>query len=72
MKNIDKGVAISLDLTHYYTDEVEKYNKLTQYVAQVKGDRNKAQDTLEKLKEIISQEGFDEKSQEKIKELLDI
>ena len=57
----------TLDLIHYYTDEVDKYDKLTQYVTHVKADRNKAQDTLEKLKEIISQNGFDEKSQEKIK-----
>lgn len=72
MKDIDKSVSISLDLIHYYNDEIDKYNKLTQYVTQVKADRNKAQDTLEKLKEVISQGGFDEKSQEKIKELLDI
>ena len=72
MKDIDKSVSISLDLIHYYTDEVDKYNKLTQYVTQVKADRNKAQDTLEKLKEIISKDGFGEKNQEKIKELLDI
>lgn len=72
MKDIDKSISISLDLIHYYTDEVDKYDKLTQYVTQVKTDRNKAQDTLEQLKEIISQHGFDEKSQEKIKELLDI
>lgn len=72
MKDIDKSVSISLNLIHYYTDEVDKYNKLTQYVTQVKADRNKAQDTLEKLKEIISKDGFGEKNQEKIKELLDI
>ena len=72
MKDIDKSMSISLDLIYYYIDEVDKYNKLIQYVTQVKADRNKAQDTLEKLKEIISQDGFDEKSQEKIKELLDI
>ena len=67
MKDIDKSMSISLDLIHYYTDEVDKYDKLTQYVTQVKADRNKAQDTLEKLKEIISQDSFDEKGQEKIK-----
>lgn len=72
MKDIDKSISISLDLIHYHTDEVEKYNKLTQYVTQVKADRNKAQDTLEQLKEIISQHGFDENNQVKIKELLDI
>lgn len=72
MKDIDKSISISLDLLHYYTDEADKYGKLTQYVTQVKTDRNKAQDTLEQLKETISQYGFDEKSQEKIKELLDI
>lgn len=72
MKDIDKSISISLDLIHYYTDEVDKYDKLTQYVAQVKADRNKAQDTLEQLKETISQYGFDEKSQEIIRKLLDI
>ena len=72
MKDIDKSISISLDLLHYYTDEADKYDKLTQYVTQVKSDRNKAQDILEQLKEIISQNGFEEKSQEKIKELLDI
>lgn len=72
MKDIDKSISISLDLIHYYTDETNKYSKLTQHLAQVKADRNKAQDTLEQLKEWICQNGFDEKSQEKIKELLDI
>ena len=72
MKDIDKSISISLDLMHYYTDETDKYDKLTQYVTQVKEDRNKAQDTLEQLKEIISQKGFDEETQRKIKELLDI
>lgn len=71
-KEIDKSVAISLDLIHYHTNEVDKYDKLKKYVAQVKAERNKAQDTLEQLKQLISQDGFDEKSQEKIKELLDI
>lgn len=72
MKDIDRSISISLDLIHYHTDEVDKYDRLTQYVAQVKADRNKAQDTLEQLKEIVCQNGFDERSQEKIKELLDI
>ena len=72
MKDIDEGISISLDLIHYYTNEVNKFNKLTQYVTQVKADRNKAQDTLKQLKEIISQHGFDEDSKEKIQKLLDI
>lgn len=72
MKDIDKSISISLNLIHYYKDELDKYDKLTQYVTRVKDDRNEAQDTIEKLKEIISQTGFDEKSQEKIKGLLDI
>lgn len=72
MKDIDRSMSISLELIHYYTEEVNKYNKLTQYVAQVKADRNNAQDTLQMLRDIISQNGFDEKSQEKIKQLLDI
>lgn len=72
MKAIDKSISISLDLIDYYTDEANKYNKLTQYVTQVKADRNKAQDTLKQLRDIICQNGFDEKSQESIKKLLDI
>lgn len=72
MKEIDESISISLDLMHYYSDEVSKYDRLTQYVAQVKEDRNKAQDVLKQLREIVSQNGFGEKSQERIKELLDI
>lgn len=72
IKDIDKSISISLDLIHYYTDEVDKYDKLSQYTMQVKSDRNKAQDILKQLKEIVSQNGFDDESQEKIRELLDI
>lgn len=70
MKEIDKSISISLELLHYYTDEVKKYDKLTQHVTKVKADRNKAQDTIKQLKQVISQNGFNENSQEKIKELL--
>lgn len=72
MKDVDKSISISLDLTHYYTNIENKYNKLTQYVTQVKNDRNSTQDTIKQLKEIISKNGFDESTQIKIKELLDI
>ena len=72
MKEIVKSLSISLELTHYYTDEVEKYERLTEYVAQVKADRNKAQDILNQIRTIISQDGFAEESQKNIKELLDI
>lgn len=72
MKSIDDSIMISLDLKHYCSEEKNKYNKLTQYVNRVKTDRNNAQDTIQQLKEIISLNGFDKESQEKIKELLDI
>lgn len=72
MREIDKSISISLDLMHYHKDETEKYNKLNQYVSQVKTDRNTAQDTLEALREVISCSGFDENGQKKIRELLDI
>ena len=72
MKDIDKSISISLELTHYYKAEADKYNKLKNYVEQVKADRNKAQDTIEQIKKVVLQEGFDEKGQGKIKELLDI
>lgn len=72
MKDIDKSISISLELFHYYDDEMCKYDKLTQYVSQIKKDRNKAQDDLEKIKNVISQGNLDENSLEKIKEILDI
>lgn len=72
MRDIDKSIAISLELIHYYTDEKDKYTKLSQYATQVKEDRNKAQDLLEQLKDIVASNGFSDESQEKIKKLLDI
>lgn len=72
MKDIDKSISISLDLMHYYSDEVDKYDKLTQYVTQVKTDRNNAQDVIRKIKDTVTENGFDEKSQKIIRELLDI
>lgn len=72
MKDIDKSISISLELTHYYIDMENKYNRLTQYVTQVKKDRNIARDTISQLREIICKNGFDENTQSKIKELLDI
>lgn len=72
MREIDKSLSISLDLAHYYTNEVDKYDKLTQYIDRVKTDRNQAQDTLELIRETIVQNGFSEENQSKIKELLDI
>lgn len=72
MKDIDKSISISLDLMHYYSDEVDKYDKLTQYVIQVKTGRNNVQDIIRKIKDTVTENGFDEKSQEIIRELLDI
>ena len=72
MKDIDKSISISLDLFHYFSDEVDKYDKLTQFVKKVKEERNKAQDTLKLLKKVILQYGFDKNGQEKIKAILDI
>lgn len=72
MKAIDKALSISLDLIRYYDNEVTKYNKLFKYVTTVKEDRNKAQDIIEQLRKIVSQDGFNDDSQEKIKKLLDI
>jgi len=72
MKAIDESLSTSLDLIRYYNNEVDKNEKLSQYVEQVKSDRNKAQDLLNQLSEIISQDGFNIESQEKIRKLLDI
>lgn len=72
MKAIDKSLLISLELIHYYNDEIKKNEKMLQYIAKVKEDRNRAQDTVQQLREIISQGGFDDDSQKKVKKLLDI
>ena len=72
MKNIDKSISISLDILHYHTDDINKYDKLLQYVDKVKTDRNSVQDLVTKIRETIIQNGFNDTSQEIIKELLDI
>lgn len=72
MKKIDRAVAISLDLLGYHEAECKKYEKLKNHVAQVKEERNAAQDQIAEIKRIVEQGGFDEDSQKKLKELLDI
>lgn len=72
MKKIDKAIAISLDLLRYHEEESQKYERLKNHVAQVKEERNAAQDQLAEIKRIVEQGGFDEDSQKKLKELLDI
>lgn len=72
MRDIDKGIAISLGLLRYYNNEKEKYDSLLQYAAQIKNDRNISQDALNKIKDAITLYDFSEKSQEIIKQILDI
>ncbi len=72
MREIDEAISISVGLLHYYKSEKEKYEKLSKYVERVKLDRNQAQDTLKQMKDMISQNGFNEETQEKIRRILDI
>lgn len=71
MQDIDKGIAISLNLIHYYINEENKCGKLEQYINQIKRERNKAQDILQQIKKIVSHNDFNDKNKEKIKILLD-
>ena len=72
MKEIDNSSALSLELMHYFESSQKKYEKLQVYVERVKSDRNAAQDQIKQIKDIISEYGFSEDGQKKIKEILDI
>ncbi len=72
MKEIDKSIALSLELMHYFEDSQKKYEKLQVFVEKVKRDRNAAQDQVKQIKDIISEYGFNEDGQKMIKEILDI
>lgn len=72
MKKIDKAIAISLALLGYYDAEHKKYEGLKNYTNRVKEERNSAQDRIAEIRAIIESGGFDDESQKKLKELLDI
>lgn len=76
MREIDKSLAIALELLPYYQGAAEKYEKLRQYTGQVKAQRNQAQDQLACIRRLAEQapEGADQDFQvflQQLKKLLD-
>lgn len=54
MKKVDESLAKSVDLMTYYSDITTKLNDKLNYLATVKQDRNKAQDKLKGIKELLT------------------
>ncbi len=73
MREIDRSLAISLELMKYYQAEVEKYEKLKRYTERVKSQRNQAQDQLAQVRLLTAQQegGQQEDFLEQLKKLLD-
>lgn len=72
MKAIDTGLMTSLELMKYLNESEKKYQKLAKYSEKIKESRNLANDKLNAIRDTVLHNGFDEGSQSKIKELLDI
>ena len=53
MKLIDEAIAKSLDLMKYYAETHTKLDKKLLYLAEVKNQRNKAQDELNEIREYL-------------------
>jgi len=49
MKGVDKAIASSLDLLHYYAKVESKLDDKLQYIEKIKSERNIAQDELKNL-----------------------
>ena len=73
MREIDRSLAISLELMKYYQAEAEKYEKLKRYTERVKSQRNQAQDQLAQVRLLTAQQegGQQEDFLEQLKKLLD-
>lgn len=53
MKLVDAAIARELDLMHYYVDEKKKFIDKTNYSERVVKERNKAQDQLEEIRNVL-------------------
>lgn len=60
MKEIDKALAISLDLMQYYAKLKNNFDDKMNYIQKIKNERNLAQDQLKELLEISNCNNFDE------------
>lgn len=60
MKEIDKALAISLDLMQYYAKLKNNFDDKMNYIPKIKNERNLAQDQLKELLEISNCNNFDE------------
>lgn len=57
MKKIDEAMAKSVGLMGYYSDLTKRLEDKLEYISKLKEDRNKAQDELAELREILELSG---------------
>lgn len=60
MKCVDRAVAISLDLMHYYARVESNLNDKVSYIQKIKGERNMAQNQMQELLEISNSANFED------------
>lgn len=57
MKLIDEAIAKTVGLMEYYADLTKKLNDKLSYIDRIKGDRNKAQDEIAKIRDELGLAG---------------
>lgn len=60
MKCVDRAVAISLDLMHYYARVESNLKDKVSYIQKIKGERNMAQNQMQELLEISNSANFED------------
>lgn len=71
MREIDRGLSISLDLSKYYTAKANDLDLANQHIEQLKAERDFFQNLLNQIQNIVAEDNA-EQVQEQIKKLLDI
>lgn len=72
MKKIDEALSKSVDLMGYYADLKSKLDDKLAYIETIKCERNKAQDKIAAITELLdSEEDFSKKTCEKIMKIID-
>ena len=71
MREIDRGLSISLGLSKYYTAKVNDLSLANQHIEQLKAERDFSQNLLTQIQNIVAEDNV-EQVQEQIKKLLDI
>ena len=76
IKKVDESLAKSLGVMTYYSNLMDKYDKLIKYNNSIKEERNRAQDAEKSLQNTISSlrdaiSDFDDEEKKRIQEILD-